>query len=201
MKVLVTCGPTWVAIDEVRVISNHSTGLMGHLIAREFRNARAQVTLLQGPVTDQSELKGIRVVKFTYFDELTKRLKAESAKKYDIIVHAAAVSDFWFKGKKGKISSDQDLTLTLTRTPKLINSLKKWAPGSFIVGFKLETGVVPKKLRILSKKLFLDAQCDLVVVNQAKPDYHGYILNADADVLAASGSKKEIAKHLVRNLL
>ena len=51
MRVLITCGATWVPIDDVRVISNISSGEMGHLIAQAFRQKGAQVTIIEGPVT------------------------------------------------------------------------------------------------------------------------------------------------------
>ncbi len=202
MKVLVTCGPTWAAIDAVRVISNRSTGEMGHLIAQEFRDKEAKVTLLQGPVTHQADLKGVCVIKYSYFDELANLLKEECVKRYDVIVHAAAVSDFRVKNKiKGKISSENDLNLQLSVTPKLINVIKDWAPGSFIVGFKLEPNLTIKKFKSITEKLFLEAQCNMVVANQDSPSYMGYILNADLEILSSSAHKKDIAKALVRNLL
>ena len=202
MKVLVTCGPTWVAIDDVRVISNRSTGQMGHLIAEEFNKKNTRVTLLQGPVTDRAQLKDIKIIKYAYFHELARKLKEECLKNYDIIVHAAAVSDYTVKNRfNGKISSETALSLNLGPTPKLINLIRDWAPNSFIVGFKLEPNLTIKKFKGMTRKLFLDAQCDLVVVNQDKPVYKGYILNADLDIISRSTHKQDIAKILVRILL
>ncbi len=202
MKVLITCGPTWVPIDDVRVISNVSSGQMGHLIAQAFRAHKAKVTVIQGPVTDAADLSNIRVIKYNYFDELAKVLKQECGKKYDVIVHAAAVSDYKLKTVvKGKISSANALNLALTPTVKLISLIKQWAPQSFLVGFKLESTVSPKNLRDLTSKLFTDAGCDLVLANQTEPSYRGYILNADFEIMASSTHKADIAKKLVRTLL
>ena len=103
MKVLVTCGPTWVPIDAVRVISNHSTGEMGRLIAAAFVKAGAKVRVLEGPMS---------------FDDFARKFKAACTKKYDIVVHAAAVSDFKLKtAAKGKLSSGKTLNLRLV--PKI----------------------------------------------------------------------------------
>ena len=51
IKVLVTAGPTVEAIDEVRYISNHSSGKQGYLIAEEFAKHGAEVVLVSGPVS------------------------------------------------------------------------------------------------------------------------------------------------------
>src|SRR5580698_10572903 len=98
MRVLITCGATWTPIDDVRVISNISSGEMGHLIAQSFRQKGAHVTIIEGPVTHTLEDKKIKFIKYRFFDELARILKQELVKKYDIIVHAAAVSDFKVKG-------------------------------------------------------------------------------------------------------
>ena len=64
--------------------------------------------MIEGPVTHTLLDKKIKIIKYRFFDELAKLLKIELLKKYDIIIHAAAVSDFKFQGSvKGKISSDK----------------------------------------------------------------------------------------------
>lgn len=202
MKVLITCGPTWVAIDQVRVMSNISSGQMGHLIAKAFVEAKVSVTLLQGPVTDSTPLKGVRIIKYNYFDEMEKLLKVECSKNYDIIIHAAAVSDFMVENSiKGKIASQKKFNLKLVGTKKLINLIKQWAPKSFLVGFKLEPKLLITALSELTQKLFVESQCELVVANSTVPTYQGYIINADGDVLVKSKNKKDIAQALVRILL
>ena len=62
IKVLVTCGATWTPIDDVRVISNVSSGEMGHLIAMAFRRRGAQITVIEGPVTHRLEDKKIKII-------------------------------------------------------------------------------------------------------------------------------------------
>src|SRR5208283_4531225 len=125
VKVLITCGATWTPIDDVRVISNISTGEMGHFIAQAFRRAGAGVTVIEGPVTHTLLARGIKIIKYRFFDQLAKLLKTELRKKYDIIIHAAAVSDFKLQGPyKGKVTSDRALTLRLVATPKLIKTIK-----------------------------------------------------------------------------
>ena len=205
MRVLITCGATWIPIDDVRVISNISSGEMGHLIAQAFLDNRAFVTIIEGPVTHALVDKRIKIIKYRFFDELARVLKQELLKKYDIIIHAAAVSDFsairhnsWRSGKvkgvfKNKIPSDRSLTLKLIPTPKLINMIKRLSPESFLVGFKLESNLNPKNVFKTVKSLFTSSGCDLVVANTLTRGYRGFILNAEGDILAKANDKQKIA--------
>jgi len=198
-RVLVTCGATWVPIDDVRVISNVSTGELGHLIAQAFRERSAHVTIIEGPVTHTLIDKEIKIIKYRFFDELASVLKAELLKKYDIIIHAAAVSDFKVIGPlKRKISSDKAPTLNLTATPKLIKDIKSLSPGSFLVGFKLESNLDLKNIFKTVKSLFTGAGCDLVVANTLKRGYQGFIVNADGDILCKAANKRDLAQNLVK---
>ena len=199
LKVLVTCGPTWVAIDDVRVISNQSSGEMGHLIAEQFLTRGAQVTLLEGAVTHAWKNSSVKVIKYRFFDELEKNLRAELKKKYDYVIHAAAVSDFKLaKALKGKIDSSESLTLKLVPVRKLIDGIKKKSPQTFLVGFKLEPDLKMDNVVQQTKGLFEKAYCDLVVANSLEGGYKGFIVDADGQVLAKANNKKNIAKALIK---
>lgn len=199
VKVLITCGATWTPIDDVRVISNISTGEMGHSIAQAFKRAGANVTVIEGPVTHTLLAQGIKIIKYRFFDQLAKLLKIELRKKYAIIIHAAAVSDFKLPGvRKGKITSGRPLTLRLKATPKLIETIKVLSPESFLVGFKLETRLSPKNIFKIARPLFNQSGCDVVVANTLTGGYRGYIVNADGEILAKAADKEKLAKALVK---
>ena len=91
-KILITAGPTWVAIDDVRVISNIATGTTGALIAAQARKLGLEVTLVCGPCELKICEAAVRVKRFTFFDELRALLRNELHRtRYDIIIHSAAV--------------------------------------------------------------------------------------------------------------
>ncbi len=202
LKVLVTCGATWTPIDDVRVISNVSSGQMGHLIAKAFSLKKAQVTVIEGPVAHTLDDKKIKVIKYRYFDELAKVLKQEISKKYDIIVHAAAVSDFKAaKVSNRKMASGKSISLKLIPTPKLIKQIKRLSPNSFLVGFKLESRLNQKDIFKTVRPLFKSSACDLVVANSIKQGYKGFIVNADGNILKYTESKEALAQDLVKLLI
>jgi phosphopantothenoylcysteine decarboxylase/phosphopantothenate--cysteine ligase len=199
MRVLITCGATWSPIDDVRVISNVSTGEMGHLIARAFSSKKAQVTVIEGPVTHLLADKKIKFIKYRFFDELARILKAELLKKYDIIIHAAAVSDFKVRrSSKSKIPSGKALVLNLIPAPKLIKAIKRLSPESFLVGFKLESNLNPKDILKTVKPLFTGAGCNLVVANSLAGGYRGFIVDPDGDILSKANDKQTLAQKLVK---
>jgi len=166
-KILVTAGPTWVAIDKVRIMTNIFSGRTGAGIASDLQKKGAKVKLLLGPGRVMPP-KGLKVERFYYFDELYKLMKKEiSSKKYDIVIHSAAVSDYEpIKKQAGKISSGKkSLSVKLKPTPKIIQQIKKWDKNVFLIQFKLEVGKTKKQLIDVGYKSMIKNKADLVVVN------------------------------------
>ena len=201
-KILVTCGPTWVPIDPVRVISNHSTGELGHRITEELKKAGADVTLLEGQVTDPFKIKNIKIIKFTFFKDLKNLLKKELRNGVDGIIHAAAVSDYQLlKTFNHKLSSTKnEFTLKLVPTEKLIHLIKRIDSKILLVGFKLNMGN-QDELRREARKLFEEADCDLIVANKShKNKYGGFILDKNMQVVGQANNRTQMAKTLVNIL-
>lgn len=197
---LITSGPTWVALDAMRVLSNRSSGRMGRALCEELKRNKARITLLEGPVTIPVAKKQATVKKFKFYDELAALLKQELKKKYDVVIHAAAVSDFKPRtAAKGKIHSTGRKSIQLVPTAKLINSIKAGRQQPLLVGFKLEPGLTKSKAYGVSRKLFTDAHCDLVVANSInKRNYHGFIVSRDKKVVASGISRRTIVKALIK---
>jgi phosphopantothenoylcysteine synthetase/decarboxylase len=202
-KILITAGPTWVKIDDVRVISNIASGETGILLAQEAKNQGACVTLLLGPVSNCCLDKSIRILHFKFFDELKNKLIEElGSKKYDALIHSAAVSDYRPKKIfKHKVSSGlRQFNLKLVTTPKIVNLIKKIDNSVLSVAFKLEPHSQLDTLIGRAKKLFKSAGMDLVVANSILGGrYRAYILSQDriSDPII---SKNVLAKRLIKEI-
>jgi len=202
-KILITAGPTWAAIDKVRVISNTATGTTGILLAMALSRLGSQVTLLLGPGPDAGLPNKVRVVRFRFFEELEKLMASElSTGEYSVIIHSAAVSDYRLrKTFNTKLSSDrEDLSLKLVRTPKLIQQIKKIDPLILAIGFKFhpqaDKAALLKKARGLQKQ----AHLDIVIANTVFADkYRGYIVNHEF-VSKEIKNKKDLARDLISHL-
>jgi phosphopantothenoylcysteine decarboxylase/phosphopantothenate--cysteine ligase len=168
-RVLVTAGPTYEPIDPVRFIGNRSSGKMGFAIANAAARRGADVTLVTGPVHLETPRTVTRVDVETASDMRNAVLAA--AKKQDVIIMAAAVSDFRpskpASHKMKKSSSEASLDLHLVTTPDILAEVGRVRRrGSVLVGFALETeNAIENGRAKLTKK-----QLDLIVVNAATKD-------------------------------
>ena len=168
-KVLVTAGPTIEKIDDVRFITNKSTGLMGIKIAEEFELRGADVTLILGPTQLNSYVKTYNV---ETYEEMFNAVM--SNKEVDIAVFAAATSDFHIDNpSSGKVSSDQSFNLTLTPNKKIIEEFSKCSK-SFIVGFKAEHNVSEDQLIKKAYDRLQSSNMDLIVANDVGKEMRGF---------------------------
>ena len=153
MKCVVTAGPTFETLDQVRRLTNFSTGRLGAELANFLTERSHQVTLLLGEqATYAGALNATRVERFTTTADLSAKLQTLAKQNVEAVFHATAVSDFKF-GKvwsrdasgelieitSGKFSTRAGTLLAeLVPTPKIISSLRDWFPTSRLVGWKYE---------------------------------------------------------------
>lgn len=207
-KILVTAGPTWIPVDAIRVLSNISSGLTGTFIARYAAAQGADVTLLLGPgfLEKDRTLRGkkqkLKIIRFKYFNELSSLLKKELRRqKYDVIIHSAAVSDYKPTQRiKKKIKSGKNsLSIFLKPTAKLIDKIKRYARGSFLVMFKLETERSKNRLINTAYKNMMRSKADLVVANNLKDitknRHKAYIIDSKRKAISVN-TKEELAGRL-----
>ena len=181
MNCLVTAGPTYEPLDDVRRLTNFSTGRLGAELANFLAARGHRVTLLRGvSATYSGDCSTAAVKLFSTTADLRAKLKAFSGKKVDAIFHAAAVSDFafgqmftrdaagnWqpFKPTKKISTRGGNLFVELKPTPKIIAELRGWFPRTRIVGWKFEAdGKRPDALRAARKQI-TDCATDACVAN------------------------------------
>lgn len=201
-NILITAGPAFVRLDDVRVLSNISTGSTGCGLAEHF-SKKTEVTLLLGPgQSTPKKHKALIVKRFVYFNELRKLLRSELLKhKYKAVIHTAAVSDYQpVKVRKGKIPSGRKkMTVAFKPLPKIIKNIKKIDKDVFLVQFKLEVGLSKSKLIEKAFKSMEENRADLAVANdlfRIKGNKHlFYILSRNKEIHKA-GTKKELAEKL-----
>ena len=166
IKILITAGGTSDPIDDVRVISNISTGKTAAFLAEQLILSGMEIHFLHAK---NSELPKPRCEKteFTSFTDLDTKLNfLLNQHAFDWVIHAAAVSDYSVPKIDGKISSQSDqLLLQLTKNKKLISDIKKQSAASKLIGFKLTSGKDEKSIECKVKKLFVESQCDFVIQN------------------------------------
>ena len=170
-KVLVTAGATQEAIDQVRYITNHSTGKMGYALAKIAMRRGADVTLVTAP-TNLPAPMFVDVVPVVSAQDMFEAVK-ERAPQMDIIIKAAAVADYtpFFVSDEKIKKKDGDLSLPMKRTTDILAYLGEHRrPGQFICGFSMETeDLVENSKQKLQKK-----KADLIVANNLRDEGAGF---------------------------
>ncbi|MBS1268121.1 MAG: hypothetical protein MAG458_00842 [Nitrosopumilus sp.] len=197
-KVLMTAGPTIEHIDPVRAITNLSTGKTGTLLASELISAGAKVTLVYGP-GNQIPTKGIKVINVTTSKEMFDATKKELKKKLDIVIMAAAASDYTpEKQSKFKIKSDKKLLVVrLKKAPKIIDEIRKYQKNALLIGFKAETNLSKNALIKSAHKKLKDTGADMIIANdiggkyQKNTNYNQITIVDSKKAITSSWSKKE----------
>lgn len=149
MKIIVTCGPSFEPIDEVRRLTNFSTGELGVTITNHLTHLGHEVTCLKGTqATFPERVRAETVLHFKTTDDLARMLQDFSQLTVDVIFHAAALSDFKVAEVRDaenrplvskKIpTTHREILLRLVPTAKVLPQLRGWFPKARIVGWKYE---------------------------------------------------------------
>ena len=205
-RVLVTAGATREAIDPVRFITNHSSGKMGFAIARAAMLRGAEVTIVAAH-TDVAPPLFCEVVPVVSAADMFEAV-AERAPESDIVIKAAAVSDYTpettadSKLKK----SDADMSIPLKRTQDILKYLgANKRPGQFLCGFSMETDNVLEN----SRKKLASKNCDMICANSLRTAGAGFgtdtnvitLITEDSDVELPLMSKEEAAHRILDVIL
>lgn len=203
-KAIVTAGPTFEPIDPVRFIGNHSSGKMGIAIAEDLYMRGAEVELILGPSSNNTEYKGIKITRVKTADEMYVAV-INSFTTAKIAVMSAAVADYRSaEMAQEKIKKNEDtLSLLLTKNRdilKEIGTTKK--KDQLVVGFALETN---NEYQFATNKLKAK-NADMIVLNSLKDTEAGFghdtnkitVFNKDGSVNEyPAKSKKEVAADIV----
>jgi phosphopantothenoylcysteine decarboxylase/phosphopantothenate--cysteine ligase len=202
MKILVTAGPTREYIDEIRFISNDSSGRMGIEIAKEASARGGDVLLLNGKssVEPPGYLNVKNVVSTNDFIEAIK--KELTKKKYDMFICAAAISDYSPEECiEGKISSDniKELHVNMKLTPKIIDEARKVNEDVFLIAFKAETNVSKTELIDRAYKRLKKSRADLIIANDvARKDIGFESVENEVFIIDPEKHVQHVPKHTKR---
>lgn len=196
-KVTVIAGSTEEPVDDVRVLTNRSSGRTGVELALDAFERGADVELLMGGAT--CELPSfIKTRRFSSSSELVDMVRKI---KSDICIVPAAISDYIPRKTKGKISSSKkSMSLDLIRAPKIIEEIRRNRKKMKLIAFKLESNVPKKTLISRGKRRISAAKLDFMVandINLVKPDSNEVIIiDKKGKTKEIKGPKSEIAHEI-----
>ncbi len=201
-KILITAGATREPIDQVRFISNYSSGKMGFALAEVAQKRGAEVILISGP-TFLEDIEGINTVRvetaakmreqvFTYFKEA------------DVFISAAAVSDFRpARQFEGKIKKEEQNTihLELKKNVDILKEAGEKKDKQILIGFAAE--VKSLKENALSK--LESKNLDYIIANDITREDSGFGTDTNKVIIIERNgntidlplmSKYEVAKYI-----
>ena len=185
--VVVTAGPTREKIDDVRFITNHSSGKMGYAIAERAKARGADVILISGPVNLEKP-KGVRVIDIISAEDMFNAVM-EVRKSADIIIKSAAVGDFKVKNAKdGKAKKETFNAIELEENKDILAELGKDKTYK-LVGFCMETASLAENaVKKLKKK-----NADFIVANDLTKEGAGFGTDTNiVKIFYADGHDEEL---------
>ena len=190
IRLMVTAGPTRERLDDVRYLSNRSTGKMGYAIARAAVNRGAHVTLISGPTALEAPA-GVEVRSVESAQQMYTACM-EVFPQVDIAVKAAAVADYTPASyQPGKIKKGEDMKLSLVRTQDILQNLGAKKQKQILVGFAAEAADLEQNaLAKLQRK-----HLDMIAANDISRADIGF--GSDENLVTlffADGTKKVLQK-------
>jgi phosphopantothenate-cysteine ligase/phosphopantothenoylcysteine decarboxylase/phosphopantothenate--cysteine ligase len=219
MRILITAGNTQTPVDRVRCITNIFSGRTGaRIAARAFDRGHSVVLLTSHPevLADLPSMRhrgepDFRVRTYRTFDDLQCAMAGEVSRAgLDVVIHAAAVSDYHVAGiytqhnegfedvSAGKVKgSYPELWLRLVPTPKLVDKIRaEWGFAGVLVKFKLEVGLSKSELLVVAERARLQSRADLLVANTLEGMHDWALIGAEPGGYARV-SRNELADRVL----
>ena len=192
-NILVTAGPTWTAVDKVRVLTSVFSGETGLRIARHMQDKGANVTLFMGPGRakfETADWTDMNIQQFFYYHELKELLETNDLTQFDAVLHSSAVSDFQSSDVyEGKKSSSSGFSIPLIPTEKLVDNIRAAAPDTFLVKFKLQVGLNREELHDIAFNSLNASNAQLIVANNLDEmdgeKHQTYLISPDSSSIPA----------------
>lgn len=187
--VIVTSGGTREDIDEVRFLTNISTGKLGAKIAERVIGMGWNLVYIH------TETSAIPLTPLYYSDGQDENLSEgfpklaavkvrstrdayDALKKWtpyaNVVIHSMACGDFGFAPETTKLKSNSEMAFIeslKTRifiNPKILNEIKGWNPNVVLVSFKFESGQTTENLMEMATASMYKAHGDFVVANDKR---------------------------------
>ena len=190
-KVVITAGGTIEPLDDVRIITNLSSGRMAKEVAEVIKARGGEVTFVYGNISVPLPF-GVKNVRVKTGKDMEKVLK-EEIKSANILIMAAAVSDYVPEKVKGKMKRKDKKVLTFHPTKDILKELGKYKGGKIYVGFALED----KNFELEAVKKMRNKSLDIVVENTIST----LNSNTGTGIIITKNGEKHKFKHQKKDII
>lgn len=211
-KILLISGPTREKIDDIRYITNISSGKTGTYLADFFSECGHEVFQLYGEGSKYSQLCSEFLSFNSFIDLESKTKKILDTQYFDFVIVCAAISDYsanklvindkeYNLGDFSKVPSGENFSIKFSKNPKLISSLKKYSKNSSIklIAFKLTSHASENEIQAAVNKIFDSSDVDYLVQNDLSnisESQHQGIIFDNKETVTNFMIKKEMAIEL-----
>ena len=196
-KILVIGGGSSEPIDDVRVISNKSSGFMATSLCEVAHTMGANVDLWLGNAVHKPG-EWIKTNRFSTLTELKSLIKAKG--KYDAVIVPAALSDFIPTTVKGKLDSTEPISLKMKKAPKIIDNLRKKHKG-LLYAFKLGSRIKNDELIKKAEGLLKNSDCVIANFSDAMGSKESKVAIVDKKKTEwIEGTKIELSKRILEKI-
>ena len=212
MRILITSGGTREYVDDVRVLTNISTGKLGAEIATKALIRGNLVVYVRSSTAARpawiwrtwGKLVGRYIEVVASSTEEVRKALLEWVPNVDAVVMTMAISDFTFdRSVPVKLKSNdpeafiESMRARIRLNPKLISGIKQWNPNAILVGFKFEVGLTFEQLIAVARESMGRNKADIVVANDKEQmkregQHVAYLIHSSG--IATASGKQNIAK-------
>ena len=185
-NIIITAGPSFEPIDDVRRLTNLSTGTLGCTLANRLTAAGYHVTLLLGEMSSyRGPINAKTVIPFSTGADLLQHLQTLARQPCRAVLHAAALADFKVHQMQDgqnrvlaceKIPSNiPEIKIVLRPAPKIIRQLRGLFPAAVLVGWKYELEGEKAAAALRAQNQIIACKTDACILNgKAYGDGYGY---------------------------
>lgn len=184
-RVLVTAGATQENIDGVRFITNRSSGKMGIELAKAIAKRGGMVTLVAGIVSVEIPEYLYKVVRVKTTVEMYDAVMSELG-EVDVVIKAAAPSDYRPKNKYDNKIKGDSVTLELEKNPDIAEAVGRAKGDKKLVIFCAET----TNLDEYAEQKRIKKNADMVVANDVTKEGAGF--DSDTNVISIFTARGKI---------
>jgi phosphopantothenoylcysteine decarboxylase / phosphopantothenate---cysteine ligase len=198
-KVLIIGGSTEEAIDDVRCLTNKSSGRTAVSLAKHAYFNGATVSFWYGQ-SNTIVPNFIQTTRFTNVSDVKRLVRETSLDSFDYIMVCAALSDYIPEKKQGKIdSTTKEISIHTHAAEKILPLIRKYAPSSKIIGFKLaetKKEAITKAQQLLSE-IPLNAVVANTITSIGSSKQTVWIIDRSDKTIDFTGSKEEVTKNII----
>ena len=201
-SILIIGGATAEPIDDIRILTNRSSGKTAVSLAINAFERGSTVELWYGHATEPVP-SYIPFKRYETVTDLLALLKDKRLRQFDTIIVCAAIANYITKKQNGKIPSGKEsLTLTFTPAPAVLEALRSRAPDAVLIAFKTEAlkKNVKRKTRQLLTKYHLDGAVGNMLTGFGGDDNEILILPKKGKSFWRKG-KKEVLASVILDML